>query len=112
MGTAVLDRFFEHLQSQVDREELSPYTARDRLQCLKQFVGWAVDQERIPPLRVVKSKDFSITVPQQKVITFTDDEVGLLLTNASESTRLYLLLMLNCGMTQADISDLEQEKVD
>lgn len=35
-----------------------------------------------------------------------------MLQAAVDRTKLYILLMLNCGMTQKDISDLRVEEVD
>ena len=57
-------------------------------------------------------KELSINVPIKKIETFTADEIQTFLTNATERTQLYILLMLNCGMTQQDISDVAQEEVD
>ena len=37
--------------------------------------------------------------------------VGLV-TNTSDRTKLYILLMLNCGMTQKDVADLQKTEVD
>jgi integrase len=46
------------------------------------------------------------------VIVFSKGEIKSLLCSASDRTRLYILLMLNCGMTQKDIADLHVLEVD
>src|SRR5262249_597000 len=40
------------------------------------------------------------------------EEVKTLLKHAKDRLRLYLLLCLNCGMTQCDVSDLKQSEYD
>ncbi len=53
-----------------------------------------------------------ISVERRAIETFSVKEVKLILTEATERQRLYYLLMLNCGMTQKDISDLHPTEVD
>ena len=43
---------------------------------------------------------------------FTIDEIRTLIDGATGQLRLHLLLMLNCGFTQVDVSDLAQNEVD
>jgi len=62
--------------------------------------------------RNVESKEFAIKVKTPKAKTFTTEEIKALLSKCSERTRLYLLLMLNCGYLQSDIADLQQDEVD
>jgi integrase len=77
----------------------------------KSFIRWLWQSEAIENLpRNIDS--LHITVDLQEVRTFTPEEIKVLNANASERTRLYLLLMLNCGMYQGDISDLKQSQVD
>jgi integrase len=58
------------------------------------------------------SREFGFRVGRTRVKTFTDDEVKLLLENATERTQLYLLLMLNCGFTQGDVAELAIQQID
>ncbi len=53
-----------------------------------------------------------ISISTPKAVVFTNVEVRKLLKAASDRTKLYILLMLNCGMTQKDVSDLKFEEVD
>lgn len=110
--TASLSRFRDELERLVDEGTLRPHTARDRLQAVKQFCRWAWAEELIDLPRIIQSRDFTIAIPEQRIETFTDAEIQRLLGAASEVTRLYLLLMLNCGMGQQDISDLFHSEVD
>lgn len=109
----LLHRFQIHLESNIGTGpgKVSDYTARDRLGILKQFVNWLYQQELIEQPRIVQSRDFNITVEQKAPEVFTDAEVQTLLRNSTDTTRLYLLLMLNTGMQQADIAGLLQSEV-
>lgn len=108
-----LVRYRNHLIDKVDVGNLSTYTARDRLDSVRQFLRdrWQLHKlENLP--RNVDSRDLPITAHPAKVRTFTVEEVKTLLKDASERTRLYLLLMLNLGYLQTDISELRHEDVD
>ena len=48
----------------------------------------------------------------RKILTFTEAEIATLLGQASERTRLYILITLNTAMTQKDIADLDFSEVD
>ena len=110
--TAALSRFRDELESLIDAGKLRPHSARDRLQAVKQFVRWAWEEELVALPRILQSREFTIALPERKIETFTDDEVKRILDASSDSTRLYILLMLNCGMTQGDVADLLQKEVD
>lgn len=112
LTTAVLSRFRDELERLVDDGKLRPLSARDRLQAVKQFVRWAWEEELIGLPRILQSRDFAIKISEQRIETFTDVDVRRLLDASSETTKLYLLLMLNCGMTQQDIAELRQDEVD
>jgi len=78
----------------------------------KTFIRWAWRGELIDSLpRNIDSQDITIECPPKKLKVFTIDEITTLLGNCSDRTRCYLLLMLNCGMTQKDISDLRPDEV-
>ena len=52
------------------------------------------------------------TIPTREVEVFSLDEARALMEKARDQVRLLILLALNCGMTQVDISDLRPEEVD
>jgi len=97
----------------IGKDKWTPDTAIQYLVAAKQFVRWAWTTERLPNLpRNIDSKDISIQVPAKAVKTFSVDEIGVLMAHASERTKLYLLLCLNCGFTQVDVSDLKPDELD
>lgn len=112
IDSPTLSAYRDHLEKQIDLDRLRPHSARDRLAAVKQFVRWAWGEELLGLPRILESREFSIALPEQAIATFTDVEVNRLLGAASETTKLYVLLMLNCGMTQQDISDLRHDEVD
>ena len=72
---------------------------------------WLAAQRLIPIPLNLASKEFGFKLGN-KVKTFSDAEVNLLLAEASGRTKLYLLLALNCGFTQIDMAELSRKNVD
>lgn len=104
-----LVQYLEHVKSR----DISEYTKRDRLQVVRQFFRWLYDRNVIEETpRILQSKDWGVRIEPKRIETFSDDEVKALLSNATERTCLFVLLGLNCGYTQQDISDLQQSEVD
>lgn len=112
LNGSTLVNYRDKLQKRVDRGECSPHYARDHVQAVKQFVRWAWEQELVGLPRVLESRDFTIAIPEKKIEVFATDEVKALLDEAPDTTKLYLLLMLNCGMQQQDIAQLRHDEVD
>jgi integrase len=113
-GQVLID-YRSHLLRQVEQKERTRTTVSDRFSSVKGFVRWLWQIEAIADLpRVLhpKSKMLEIGKSTRKILTFTDAEIATLLGQASERTRLYLLLTLNTSMTQKDISDLDFSEVD
>jgi integrase len=111
----VLARYHAHLLEKIASGKWTPTTAGHYMTTVKEFVRWLSATDAIPKLpRIMaeKSKLLAITKPATKIVVFTKEEVASLLTEASDRTKLYILLMLNCGMTQKDVSDLLVSEVD
>lgn len=115
ISSKTLSDYRVELLKNVETNEWSRPTAKDRLGSVKSFVRWLWQVEAIPLLpRILdaKSKLLEISRPSPGIVTYTKDEIDTLLTSASKRTKLYVLLALNCGMTQKDISDLQMSEVD
>lgn len=79
----------------------------------RSFVRWLWEREVLPSLpRNLEAKQYRFQRPAKAIPTFTNDEVNVLLRTATGQHRLHLLLMLNTGMTQKDISDLRKDQID
>jgi integrase len=111
-----LEGFFNHLSQKVLAEEYSPTYAHTLLMTAKQFVSRLAEMKLIPLPGNIRSRRFRFNhSAPARIETFTVAEVRALLDvcdGFSERTRLYLLLMLNCGMYQNDIAELRSDEVD
>jgi integrase len=113
-GSTLL-KYQSHLLDNLKAWDWSRTTAQHYLKSVKAFIRWLWQIEAIPALpRVLADKSglLNIGANTPRVIVYTSDELNQLLNAASDRTKLYILLMLNCGMTQKDISDLKVEEVD
>jgi integrase len=109
---AMLAEFHDGLSNQLADKAISAYTARDALGAVRQFIRWAWERELCGLPRNIDSRNLTFTVPAKTVDVWEIDEVQRLLDAASDRMRLYLLLALNCGMTQRDLADLRRDEVD
>jgi integrase len=90
-------------------------TVKNYLDSLKTFVQWLWMTERIdnlPRVMSAKSRELTVAVAAKPVAACSCDEIAKLLGAANDRQRLYLLLTLNTGMTQKDMSDLAPSEVD
>ncbi len=119
IDASTLENYHSHLLTEIGKRRndskagLSRKYAQDLFGSARQFVRWAWGRGLIELPRNIDSRDFAFggTVAQKiKVIPVI--EIKTLLAGATEATKLYLLLMLNCGMYQKDISDLQHGEVD
>lgn len=111
MNAKTLSGFLAHLNEKIVGGKVKPATAQGILRAVRSFVRWLWKQEAIENLpRNVD--DLHIRVDLQEIVPFTEEEVSSLLAAATDRTRLYLLLMLNCGMYQQDVADLQHTEVD
>jgi integrase len=110
---AKLEAFVSHLSGKVGAGDYSPQYAHTLLMTARQFISRLAARKLIPLPGNIRDRRFrfnhSVAV---EIETFTAEEVRALLEAASERMRLYLLLMLNCGMYQNDIAELRQQEVD
>lgn len=113
-GKVIKDFHSQLLKCVVD-ETLSSSYVHDRMNALKGFVRWLWRTEAIeslPRILDARNEDLRITKRLATPVVFTIPEVKKLLKGATQRTRLYLLLMLNTGMSQKDMSDLRPSEVD
>jgi integrase len=76
------------------------------------WVRWLWEQGAIDPPRNLESKSFRFGGGAKRIETWTIQEVRRVVREAPGKLQLALLLMLNCGMTQGDVSDLLDSEVD
>lgn len=113
IGAKVVADYHAELLAGIIEERSSADYAKDHLGAMRSFVRWLWRTEAIEELpRNLDSKDLTISKKLAAPAVFTVEEVTASLAAASDRTKLYILLMLNCGMTQQDISDLRINEVD
>ena len=78
----------------------------------REFIRSRAERRLIEVPLNLNSRSLSVSAPLQEVVTFTNEQVQQYLDAASERMRLFLLLMLNCGMYSVDIGSLRQDEVD
>lgn len=111
----LLLQFHEELLRQIAANTLAQDTAHGRLSDTKGFVQWLWRMnalEELPRLLAPGSNELTIGKKVAAPEVFTTSEIQKLLMEASDRPRLFILLMLNCGMYQTDISDIQQNEVD
>ena len=108
-----MEDFTSHLHECVSDGRFSRTYAAEILSSVKSLIRWAYKTERLEELpRNLDDRSTCIEKSPTDIKTFTIAEIRTLLDAATERSRLYLLLMLNCGMTQVDIAKLRPEEVD
>jgi integrase len=110
-----LEGFFNYLSTQIATGKYSPTYAHTLMMTAKQFISRLAEMKLIPLPGNIRSRRFRFNhSAPAKIETFTPAEVTTLLAGCdgfSDKTKLYLLLMLNCGMYQNDIAELRTEEV-
>lgn len=85
--------------------------AKDEYQTSKSFVRWLWKQDL---LQLPKNFSDNMRFPQwtPEIETYSTSEISETVKLASGQLKLHILLMINCGMTQRDISELKHEQID
>ncbi|MBI1246793.1 tyrosine-type recombinase/integrase [bacterium] len=112
---AMIQAFHAELLRQIAAKTLAPDTAHGRLGDTKGFVRWLWRMNilnELPRVMEPGSNELHIGKRVASPEVFTIDEVKKLLTKATDRTKLYILLMLNAGMYQTDISNIRHAEVD
>ncbi|MBY0513753.1 MAG: transposase [Gemmataceae bacterium] len=104
----------EHLEGLIGSDALSRNTAHRYQQQFRTWIDALVGNypDDIPRPKNLCSKSQPIPKQRKEPDPLTVEEVGLLPKHAVPRTRLFLPLMLNCGMYQGDIADLTPAEID
>lgn len=102
------ENYWKHVyQSQVSLEY-----RKKRFRHARNFIEWAASKGILPAPPNLQHRLYRFGNAAQAIATMTVEEVQGLVAQSSGQLRLHLLLMLNCGMTQIDISELRPSEVD
>ena len=101
------------LLNAIKDKQISAVYAKNCMQVAKQFLMFCHETDRIESLpKNFHSKSLRISVEIKEVETLPLPEIKALLKAATERTRLFILLMLNIGGTQKDVSDVTHKELD
>ena len=108
---AVLQKYYGKVLTDIAENKYSEDYAQSRFSAVKQFTRW------LWKLGVIENlprnmNDLQIRRVIKEVTIFPVEEIKSLLAAATGMLKLCILLMLNCGFQQKDISDLKPEEVD
>lgn len=100
--------FFKHLSSLTD----SAGYKKKKMQHARAFIQELITDGKIPAIGNLENRKRSFKTVPTTIETFTKNEVREVVEKATGELKLQLLLMLNCGMTQIDISELAPGEID
>ena len=112
MSSKHLEDYHTYLLAEIAQGHIARHYAQHNMTTLKQFVRWAWELDLCPLPKKITSKDLSFNITTEPIEVFTEAELKSLLKDASERTRLYILLGLNIGATQIDVASLTHSQVD
>ncbi|TWT64228.1 Tyrosine recombinase XerC [Rubinisphaera italica] len=90
----------------------SPATAGDTLILTRSFFKWLHETTRASTPPFVTSSIYKIDKEYKQIEFFSVEEIELIMAAATPIQKLHYQLMLNCGMTAADLSELKPSQVD
>jgi len=105
-------RYFDYIVERVQQGKWSASYGKSLFGAFTQFVRWLYKEVEILEYVPRNIEDLHIETPAKQVEVFGIADVKRYLDAADDRLELYLLLMLNCGMTQIDIADLHASEVD
>lgn len=112
----VLDLTREDIRQFVDywaspKRELSERTVANYCKVFKRMIDWA-DNESVGGFSKPKIDDlFKFANPRGNIERFDPDRLKKLLAVATDRCRLYVMLALNTGYNQVDISDIRRNQI-
>ena len=106
----VLDGFHSFCLSKIAETQWSPAYAKEVFASVRQWIRYLVQLGAISPPANLHAR-WRFGPIAREVQIFTVAEVQQLTGAATGKLKLALLLMLNCGMTQQDVSDLADDEV-
>ncbi len=106
---AGLHRF---LIGEMNRGRWTAVYAKKLHRSARTFIEHLASLKRIAAPENLHDKRMRFNIPTKEVEVFSLEETRSLVEAAREQVRLLILLALNCGMTQVDISDLRHQEVD
>ena len=106
------EAYWRHLRELIANKRRSREYAKKDWRYARSFIEWMANLDKLPVPKNLHDKRYKIGESHGKVITFELSEIKQILEGAPGQLKLHLLLMLNCGFYQNDISSLLHSEVD
>lgn len=106
---SMMDEYREVRQDALAEGKCSPVTLKHELRTVRDMVKYGWKKEWFDQLPRWFEEYASVRLPDPTPQHFEVDEVKRMFAAASKRTKLYILLGLNCGYTQIDISTLTHD---
>jgi integrase len=109
INAEMIDRYWRHIRDNGGSVSLK----MKRLRFVRRFVRWLATLELIPRIPLnLDDRTHTFKQSHKAIVTVSKEDVHKLFDAATGQLKLHLLLMLNTGMTQGDVSALRQDEVD
>lgn len=106
------EAYWLHLRQLITDKKRSREYAKKDWRYARAFVEWMSSVDKMDPPKNLHNRRYKFGETRQAVETFDVEEVRKMVKGATGQLKLHLLLMLNCGFYQSDISDLRHDEVD
>jgi integrase len=103
--------YHRHLMNRIGTGECSPEYGKKLHRSARSWVEYLSTLKRIPAPGNLTDKRMKFNIPRRAIEVFDGPEITRLLSESRDTVRLMILLALNCGMTQIDISDLTHNEI-
>ena len=105
------ESYWLKLSGELATGKASAEYSRKRQRYAKTFVSWLASKGIIPLPSNLHDRRYRFSTEAKSVKVFTAAEARSLIDRAPGQLKLHLMLMLNTGMTQKDLSDLQPDEV-
>jgi integrase len=107
-----LQEFTSTLWEKINAGKIKQSTASIWVQSYRQLLAWADMMEYMVLPKIFNSEKLCISITNpEEIIYFTDDEINKIYPLCDDELKLWVLLGLNCAMTQVDIKHLTDKKI-
>jgi integrase len=104
--------FHRHLLQRIGTGECSPEYGKKLHRSARSWIEYLSTLKRIPAPGNLTDRKMTFHIPKRAIEVFEGREIARLLIESRDTVRVMILLALNCGMTQIDVSDLSHDEVD
>jgi len=90
---------------------ISPWTAKSRLDIVRQLIRWGYKMALLNKLPRNLEGYSKIKIPEPEIKRFSREDIDQLYKKSNDRMKTFILLALNCGFGQADISCLRAREI-